>query len=328
MKAIVQDDYCSPDLLRLGEVERPAIAGDDDVLLRVQAAGIDQGVWHSVTGLPYPVRFAGIGLRRPKSRVPGLDVAGRVEAVGRNVTRFQPGDEVFGTCDGAFAEYARTTQDRLVPRPPGLSPEQAACLPTSGCAALQGLRDAGGLRPGPSGPRVLVIGAAGAVGSFAVQLAKSMDAHVTGVCSGAKTDLVRTLGADEIIDYGVEDVTRTGRRYDLILDTGGHRKLSHLRRALTPRGTLVIVGSECRGGRWLQGTDRQLRAALWSTFIRQNLRPLLSAARQDDLRELADLAAAGRVTPALDRTFPLAETAAAIQYVRGGQVRGKVAVSV
>ncbi|SFI23801.1 NADPH:quinone reductase [Streptosporangium canum] len=323
MKAMVRDAYCSPDALRLGDIDRP-VAGDDDVLVRVHAAGVDQGVWHLVTGLPYVVRVAGFGLLRPASRVPGLDVAGRVEAVGRNVTRFRPGDEVFGTCGGSFAEYACAREDRLAGKPANVTFEQAAAVPTSAVAALQALRDRGQVR---AGQKVLVIGAGGGVGTFAVQLAKALGADVTGVCGTTKTDLVRSIGADDVIDYTREDFADGARRYDLILDTAGRRPLSRLRRALTPRGTLVIVGGEGEG-RWLQGTDRQLRALLLAPFVRQRLRVLMSAEREEDLRYCGELIEAGEITPIVDRTYPLSEVPEAIRYLRGGHARGKVVITV
>jgi NADPH:quinone reductase-like Zn-dependent oxidoreductase len=323
MRAMIRDTYRSPDKLELSDIDTPHV-GPDDVLLRVHAAGVDQGAWHLVTGLPYPVRLAGYGLRRPKARVPGREVAGRVEAVGANVTRFKPGDEVFGVCDGAFAEYALAREKGLAPKPANVTFEQAAVVPVSACAALLGLRDRGEIA---QGQRVLVIGASGGVGTFAVQLAKHFGAHVTGVCSTSKVDLVRSLGADEVVDYTREDFADGSHRYDLILDTGGNSPLKKLRRALTPRGTLVIVGSET-GGRWLGGADRALRAMLLSPFVGQRLRPLLSSERAEDLELLRELIEAGKITPALDRTYPLGEVPEAIRYLRDGQARGKVAVTI
>jgi NADPH:quinone reductase-like Zn-dependent oxidoreductase len=323
MKAIIRDTYRSPDRLELSDIDKPHV-GPDDVLLRVHAAGVDQGAWHLVTGLPYPVRLAGYGLRRPKARVPGREVAGRVEAVGGNVTRFKPGDEVFGVCDGAFAEYAIASEKGLAPKPANVTFEQAAVVPVSACAALMGLRDRGEIA---QGQRVLVIGASGGVGTFAVQLAKHFGAHVTGVCSTSKVDLVRSLGADEVVDYTREDFADGSHRYDLILDTGGNSPLKKLRRALTPRGTLVIVGSET-GGRWLGGADRQLRAMLLSPFVGQRLRPLLSSERAEDLELLRELIEAGKITPAVDRAYPLAEIPEAIRYLRDRQARGKVVVTI
>jgi NADPH:quinone reductase-like Zn-dependent oxidoreductase len=323
MKAIVQEKYRSPDGLELKEIDKPVV-GDDDVLVRVHAAGVDQGVWHLVTGLPYLLRIVGFGLRRPKTRVPGLDVAGRVEAVGRNVIRFQPGDEVFGTCSGSYAEYACAQQDKFAPKPANVTFEQAAAVPTSAFAALQGLRGSAQIQ---AGQKVLVIGAGGGVGTFAVQLAKEFGANVTGVCSTKKTDLVRSIGADDVIDYTREDFADSPRRYDLILDTAGGRSLSHLRRALSPRGTLVIVGSEA-GGRWVQGIDRALRAALLSPFVSQNLRMLVSTERAEDLQLLGKLIEAGKLTPVVDRTYSLSEVPKAIEYLRAGHACGKVVITV
>ncbi|MGV9302195.1 NAD(P)-dependent alcohol dehydrogenase [Nonomuraea sp. NPDC003727] len=319
MKAIVRDTYGPPDRLRLADIDQPAV-GDDDVLVQVVAAGLDQGVWHLVTGVPYLARLA-MGVRRPRVRVPGQDMAGRVAAVGRDVTRFQPGDEVYGTCEGAFAEYAGTHQNRLVAKPAALTFEQAAAIPTSACTAFQALATV------RAGQRVLVIGAGGGVGTFAVQLAKVSDAHVTGVCSTAKTALVRSIGADEVIDHTRDDFAAAGHRYDLIVDTGGNRRLSLLRRCLTPRGTLVVVGGE-NGGRWLTGTDRQLRMMLLDRFVGQKLHPLFTTIRQADLLALTELAEAGRLTPAIDRAYPLAQAAEAIGYLREGRAAGKVVITV
>jgi NADPH:quinone reductase-like Zn-dependent oxidoreductase len=255
MKAIVQDRYGSTDVLELRNIEKPT-AGDDDILVLVHAAGVDPGVWHLMTGLPYLVRVMGYGLRKPKIQVRGTDAAGTVEAVGKNVRQFKPGDPVFGTCDGSFAEYACAKAERFAPKPANLTFEQAAAVPVSGMTALNGLRDAGKLQPGQ---KVLIIGAAGGVGSYAVQLAKAFGTAVTGVCSTSKADLVRAIGADEVIDYTQEDFTDGTRRFDLILDTAGRRQLSRLRRVLAPRGTLVIVGGE-GGDRWLGGFQRQIFA--------------------------------------------------------------------
>ena len=323
MKAIVQDRYGSADVLALEEIDKPVV-GDDDVLVRVHGAGVDPGVWHLMTGLPYLVRIFGFGLLRPKTRVRGMDFAGRVEASGKNVTQLRPGDEVYGACNGSFAEYACAKEADCAPKPANLTFEQAAAVPISGCTALQGLRDAGKVQPGQ---RVLVIGAAGGVGTFAVQLAKAFGAEVTGVCSTAKVDLVRSIGADDVIDHTRRDIADGVRRYDLILDTAGNRSLSHLRRALAPRGTLVIIGGE-GGGRWLGGFDRQLRALVLSSFVGQRLRPMLSVERREDLLFLKELIEAGRVTPVIDRTYPLAEVPGAIQYLHEGHARGKVVITV
>jgi NADPH:quinone reductase-like Zn-dependent oxidoreductase len=323
MQAIVQDAFGSPDVLELGRVDRPA-PKDDEVLLRVHAAGVDRGVWHLMTGQPYLMRIAGLGLRKPKVRVRGMDVAGRVEAVGSKVARLRPGDEVYGTCDGSFAEYAVAREDRLAPKPANLTFEQAAAVPISACTALHGLRQHGRVQPGQ---KVLVIGAGGGVGSFAVQLAKAFGAEVTGVCSTAKADLVRSLGADHVIDYTREQVADGTRRYDLILDIAGNRPLSHLRRALTPRGTLVIVGGE-GAGRWFGGLGRPLRAVLLSPFVRQRLRMMISTERTQDLLVLRELIEAGKVTPAIDRTYPLSQAPEAIRYLEQGHARGKLVITV
>jgi NADPH:quinone reductase-like Zn-dependent oxidoreductase len=323
MKAVVQDAYGTPDVLDLRDIDKPVV-GDDDVLLRVHAAGTHVGDWHAMTGLPYLIRIAGYGLRAPKARVRGTDVAGRVEAVGKAVTQFQPGDEVFGTCDGSFAEYATAREDKVAPKPANLTFEQAATVPTSGFTALQGLRDAGRVQPGQ---KVLIIGAAGGVGSFAVQIAKAFGAHVIGVCSTTKLDLVRSIGADDVIDYTRDDFAETGQRYDLILDTAGNRSLSHLRRALAPRGTLVIVGAE-GGGRWFGGIDRQLRAHMLSPFVGQKLGTFISKGNGEDLVVLKELIEAGKVTPVIDRAYPLSEASEAIRYLEEGHARGKVVITV
>jgi NADPH:quinone reductase-like Zn-dependent oxidoreductase len=325
MKAIVQDTYGSTDVLELRDIDRPT-PKDDEVLVQVHAAGLHRGDWHVMTGLPYLIRVVvpDLGLRKPKVPVRGMDVAGRVAAVGSNVTRFRPGDEVFGWCDGSFAEYACAPEDNLAPKPANLTFEQAAAVPTSAFAALQGLRDSGGVQPGQ---KVLVIGAAGAVGLFAVQLAKAFGAQVTGVCSPTQVDLVRSIGADDVIDYTRDDPTDGTRHWDLILDTAGHRSLSQLRRALTPRGTLVIVGSEGRG-RWLGGFDRSLRAPVLSRLVGQRLRMLASKPRQDDLQTLRELLEAGKLTPVIDRTYPLAEVPKAIRALEAGHTRGKLVITV
>lgn len=321
MKAIVQDRYGSEDVLDLREIDEPVI-GEDEVLVRVHAAAVDRGVWHLMTGLPYLVRLVS-GLRAPKARVPGTDLAVRVEAIGKNVTKFAPGEEVFGTCHGSFAEYASAREDKIEPKLAKLIFEQAATVPVSGSTALQGLRDAGKLQPGH---KVLIIGAAGGVGTFAVQLATAFGADVTGVCSTAKVDLVRSIGADAVIDYTLEDFAETGQRYDLILDIAGNRSLSHLRRALAPQGTLVIAGGE-EGGRWFGGIDRQLRAHTLSPFVAQKLGTFISKPNSEDLAVLKEFIEAGKLTPAIDRTYPLDEVPAAIRYLHQGRARGKVAIT-
>lgn len=323
MKAIVQDRYGSADVLELRDVESPR-PGDDEVLIRVHAAGLDPSVWHLMTGLPYLVRAMGFGFRKPKIRIRGTDAAGTVEALGRSVIQFKQGDQVFGTCDGSFAEYACARAERFAPKPANLSFEQAAAVPISGMTALTGLRDAGEVQPGQ---KVLVIGAAGGVGSYAVQLAKAFGAEVTGVCSTSKTELVLSIGADEVIDYTREDFTDGTRRFDLILDTAGRRPLSQLRRALTPQGTLVLVGGE-GGDRWLGGFQRQIFAPLRSRFSEQKLLGLIAGERQQDLLTLKDLIEAGKITPVIDRTYPLAEVPEAVRYLERGHARGKVVITV
>ena len=325
MKAIVQDAYGSADVLELRDIDQP-VPKDNEVLVQVHAAGLHRGDWHVMTGLPYLIRLVvpDLGLRKPKVRVRGMDVAGRVEAVGSNVTRFQPGDAVFGWCDGSFAEYAAAPEDNLAPKPANLTFEQAAAVPTSAFAALQGLRDSGQVQ---AGQEVLIIGAAGAVGLFAVQLAKAFGAEVAGVCSTTQVDLVRSIGADDVIDYTREDVTDGRRHWDLVLDTAGHRSLSQLRRALTPKGTLVIVGSEGRG-RWLGGFDRSLRAPLLSRFVGQRLRMLASKPRQEDLQTLRELIEAGKLTPVIGQTYPLGEVREAIRALEAGHTRGKLVITV
>ena len=311
-------------MLELREIDKP-VPEDNQVLVRVHAAGVDPGVWHLMTGLPYLVRVMGYGLRTPKLGIRGSDVAGRVEAVGTNVTQVQPGEEVFGIGEGSFAEYVAARADKLAPKPANLTFEQAAAVPISALTALQALRDTGGVQPGQT---VLIIGAAGGVGTFAVQVAKAFGAKVTGVCSTTKLELVRSIGAEEVIDYTREDFAEGARRWDLIVDTAGRRSLSQLRRALTRRGTLVIVGGE-GGGRWLGGFDRLiLRAPILSLFARQRLRPLMSKERREDLVVLKELIEAGKVTPVIDRTYSLSEVPEAIRYLEAGHARGKIVIGV
>ncbi len=320
MKAIVYDRYGPADVLRLADIDKPS-PGDDEVLVRVHAAGVDYGVWHLMAGLPLPVRVA-IGMRAPRNPVLGRDVAGTVEALGANVTGIRVGDEVFGTCGGSFAEYACVPAARCVPKPANLTLEQAAAVPVSALTALHCLRDTVS-----DGDRVLVIGAGGGVGSFAVQLAKAYGATVTGVCSTGKVDLVRSIGADDVIDYTRDDFADGTRHWDLIVDTGGLRRLSHLRRALTRKGRLVIVGGE-GGGRWLGGMDRGLRAILLSPFVSQRLGGVISVERGEDIEELRTLIEAGKLTPVVDRTFPLADAAHAVRYLTEGHAKGKVVITV
>ena len=325
MKATVQDTYGSTDVLELRDIDKP-VPTDNEVLVRVHAAGLHRGDWHVMTGLPYLIRLVvpTLGLRKPKVPVLGMDVAGRVEAVGSNVTRFQPGDEVFGWFDGSFAEYACAGEDHFAAKPANLSFEQAAVVPISGFAALQAVRDSGEVQPGQ---QVLVIGAAGAVGWFAVQLAKAFGAQVTGVASTTQVELVRSIGADEVIDYTRTDVTDGTRQWDLILDTGGRRTLAQLRRALTPKGTLAIVGGE-GGGRVMGGFLRNLRAPLLSRFVGQRLRMLTSKPGQEDLQVLRELIEAGKLTPLIGRTYPLGEFPEAMRALEAGNTRGKLVITV
>jgi NADPH:quinone reductase-like Zn-dependent oxidoreductase len=323
MKAIVRDSYGSADILELRDIDKPEIA-HDEVLVRVHAAGVDRGVWHVMTGLPYPIRLAGYGLRAPKIPVLGADVAGVVEAVGNGVTRFQPGDEVFGIGKGTFAEYAVAAENKLAPKPATLSFEQAAVVAISGLTALQGLRDRAKVE---QGQKVLIIGASGGVGTYAVQLAKTFGAEVTAVCSTAKVEMVRCIGAHHVIDYTREDFAAGRQRYDAILDIGGNASLARLRRALAPKGTLVIAGGET-DGRWLGGSDRQVRALLLSRFIDQKLTTFVSSENHEDLIVLKELIEAGKVTPVMDRTYPLAEAPQAIRYLEQGHALGKVVITV
>jgi len=324
MKAIVQDRYGSADVLEFRDIEEP-VMGEDDVLVRVHAAGAGPDVWHIMAGMPYIARPM-LGFRGPKIAVRGWDVAGTVEAVGANATAFRPGDEVMGTAEhGSFAELAATPANKLVPKPAGLSFEEAAAIPVSGVTALRAVRDEGKVRPGQS---VLVIGASGGVGSLAVQIAKGMGATVTGVCSSAKADLVRSIGADDVIDYTREDFADGTRRWDLIVDTAGRRPLSQLRRALTPKGTLVIVGGD-GGGHWTGGFFRgMLRAPLVSLFVGQRMRGLATKITHDDLVTLTELIEVGTLTPVIDRTYPLIEAPDAIRYLAQGHAAGKIVITV
>jgi NADPH:quinone reductase-like Zn-dependent oxidoreductase len=321
MRAIVQDSYGSAERWRLAEIAEPEVA-DSEVLVRVRAAGLDRGTWHAMTGLPYLGRLY-FGLRKPKRPVPGLDVAGTVAAVGADVTRFAVGDEVFGIGKGSFAEHVSAREDKLVPKPANITFEQAAVIAISGLTALQSLRDAGRVK---SGQHVLIIGASGGVGTFAVQIAKTFGAEVTGVCSATKMDLVTSIGADHVIDYTHDDFADGPARYDLILDIGGDSSLTRLRRALSPRGTLVIVGGE-DNGRWT-GLSRQLRALALSPFVRQRLTIRIPKETLADIEVLAELSESGQVTSVIDRTFPLAEAAGAMRYLEAGRARGKIAIAV
>jgi NADPH:quinone reductase-like Zn-dependent oxidoreductase len=321
MRAVLRDTYGSVDVLRLGVIDKPVIA-DDEVLVKVRAAGLDRGTWHHMTGLPYLGRLA-FGLRAPKNPVLGLDVAGTIVAVGSRVTRFQHGDEVFGIAKGSFAEFAAAKENKLAPKPAGLSFEQAAVVPVSALTALQALRDAGRVK---AGWRVLVVGASGGVGTYAVQLARSFRAEVTGVASTPKIDLVRSIGADHVIDYTREDFADGIHRYDLILDIGGNSPLSRLRRALTPTGTLVIVGGE-HGGKWT-GVNRQLRALALSPFIHQRLTTFISKERHADLETISQLIESGHVAPVIDEAYALADVTDAMRRLHAGHARGKIVITI
>jgi NADPH:quinone reductase-like Zn-dependent oxidoreductase len=322
MRAIVQDRYGSADVLRLARIPAPEIA-DNEVLLRVHAAGLDRGTWHLMTGRPYLLRL-GFGMRRPKNPVPGLDVAGTVVAVGAAVTRFAVGDVVFGSGRGSFAEYASAREDKLARKPANITFEQAAVVPVSAATALQALSDVGRVE---QDQRVLIIGASGGVGSYAVQLAKAFGAEVTGVCSTAKLGLVRSLGAEHVIDYTEGDFADGVHRYDLILDIAGNPTISRLRRALTPTGTAVLVGGE-EGGNLSGGMNRQVRAVALSPFLRQRLTTFIGKQRAGDFERLAELIEAGKVTPSIDRTYALDDAPEAIRHLAAGRARGKVAITV
>ena len=321
MRAVTHEEYGSADVVRVGQAVRP-VPAPGQVLLRVHASGLDRGVWHIMTGTPYAGRLA-FGLRRPKNPVLGLDVAGTVVGLGAGVTTFAEGDEVYGFGQGTFAEYAVAREGKLSRRPTNISFEQAAAVPVSAATALQAL-DAGRVHPGQS---VLVIGASGGVGSYAVQLASAMGARVTGVCSTTKVDLVRSLGADHVIDYTSEDFADGTRRYDLVLDIAGNPTVRRLRRALTPTGTAVIVGGE-EGGAWTGSMDRQLRALTLSLFVRQRLTTVMAKQRASDLERLTALIESGAVTPSVDRTFPLEQAPEAIRHLVAGDARGKVVITV
>ncbi|MEV4383004.1 NAD(P)-dependent alcohol dehydrogenase [Streptosporangium sp. NPDC049644] len=335
MKAVVQDAYGSPEVLELREIDKPVVK-EDEVLVRVRAASVHPDVWHVVSGRPYVLRLMGAGLLRPKNRVPGTDVAGHVESVGRKVTRFRPGDEVFGETirgnqwknGGAFAEYVSVSQDALASKPGNVTFEQAAAVPTSGLIALRNLPE-GRLRPGQS---VLVNGAGGGVGSFAVQLAKAYGATVTGVDDKAKLDMVRSLGADRVIDHTREDFTRSGERYDLIFDVPGNHSFSDCRHALMPEGTYVLIGHDRFGdvgGRWLGSLPHFFKLMAISGFRSQLSKPSSSApSRKDSMAVLMEFLEAGKLTPVIDRTYPLGEVPEAIRRLTGGRALGKIVITV
>jgi NADPH:quinone reductase-like Zn-dependent oxidoreductase len=323
MQAIIQDEYGSADVLELRTIEPPEIASNE-VLIDVHAAGVDRGVWHLMTGLPYLVRLAGYGLTKPKTPVLGLDVAGRVVAVGDEVTRFQLDDEVFGIARGSYAEFAAADENKLALKPTNLSFEQAAVAAVSGITALQALTDVARMQPGQ---KVLVIGASGGVGTYAVQLAKALGGEVTGVSSTAKLDMVRSLGADHVIDYTQQDFVDGETRYDIVVDIGGRNRISRLRKVLTPNGTLVIVGGE-GGGRWTGGVGRQLRAMLLSLVIRQRLTNFISTEHYTYIERLAAYIDSGDVVPAVGRRFQLEEVPEAIRHLETGEASGKAVIVV
>ncbi len=321
MKAIVYHDYGAPDVLRYEDIDKPS-TGDDQVLIRIRAASVNPLDWHAMRGTPYMLRI-GIGLRKPKQTRLGVDVAGEVEAVGMNITEFKPGDEVFGACRGAFAEYACGSASALVLKPDNVTFEQAAAVNVAAITALQGLRDVGHIQPGQM---VLINGAAGGVGTFAVQIAKSFGADVTGVCSTRNVDMVRSIGADRVIDYTQEDFTRSGRRYDLILDCAGNHSLSAVRRSLNPKGAYVIVGGPT--GRWMTRLlARLITALVLSRFVGQQLGLLMPRRSKQDLLIIRELLATGKVTPVIDRRYRLSEVPQAVRYLEQGHARGKVVIT-
>jgi NADPH:quinone reductase-like Zn-dependent oxidoreductase len=322
MKAIVYHRYGSPDVLQWEEIEKPAPA-DNEVLIRVRAASVNPLDWHFMRGMPYVVRIPA-GMRKPKVTGLGVDVAGQVEAVGRNVTQLKPGDEVFGSCRRAFAEYVCASESSLVMKPDNVTFEQAASVPVAAFTALQGLRDKGHIQPKQ---KVLINGAAGGVGSFAVQIAKSFGADVTGVCSTRNVGMVRSIGADQVIDYTQEDFTKSGQRYDLLFDAVGNHSLFACRRVLTPKGVLIMAGGE--GGRWMvRALGRAITALVLSRFVSQNLTGLLARTRKEDLTVMHQLMEAGKVTPVIDRCYRLSEVPEAIRYLEQGHARGKVVITV
>ena len=317
MKAVVQDRYGSPDVLRIEEIEKPALT-DNRVLVKVRAASVNALDWHFMTGEPKIARPS-FGWRRPTQRVRGVDLAGVVEAAGRGVTGLKPGDEVFGNAAAAFAEYVSAAEDQLAPKPAGMSFEQAAALPVAAVTALQGLRDKGGLKPGQ---RVLVNGASGGVGTFAVQIAKALGGHVTAVCRTINVEQARSLGADEVIDYTKEDFLRPGVRYDLFFDVGGNRSFADCRRALVPTGRLVIAGAA------RSPEIRAVSAMILTRFGSQPLITYLANVRRQDLLDLKELVEAGKLRSVIDRTYPLAEAASAMRYILEGHARGKIVINV
>ena len=319
MKAVIQDRYGTSEVLRVSDVAVPE-PGDQEMLIKVRAAGLDRGTEHLMTGKPYAMRMV-TGLRRPKNPISGRDVAGTVVKVGSAVTRFAAGDEVYGVAPGSFAEYAVGPESKLAHKPANLTFSQAAVVPISAGTALQALRDAGKVR---AGQEVLIIGASGGVGSYAVQLAKILGAQVTGVASAAKADFVSSLGADHVLDYNRDDFADGTRHYDLILDIGGGSSLRRLRRALKPRGTVVFVGSENTGN--ITGMGRQLRGMMMSLFVRQRLVPLMAKERASNLDVLTEHLQAGQLTPSIAESYPLAQAKDAMRLLEAGKVRGKVVI--
>jgi NADPH:quinone reductase-like Zn-dependent oxidoreductase len=321
MKAIVYRKYGPPDVLQIEEVEKP-VPKDGEVSLEVRAASVNPLDWHFMRGEPFFAQIM-MGLGRPKLPRLGVDVAGRVETVGRGVTRLKPGDHVFGPCWGAFAEYACARESDLVTMPPDVTPEEAASVPVAATTALQGLRDKGRIQ---AGQEILINGAAGGVGTFAVQIARSFGADVTAVCSTRNVDMVTSLGANRVVDYTRDDFTRGERRYDLIFDCIGNHSLAALRRVLKPQGTYLMVGGA--GGRWFGPLARMARALLMSRFVSQRLFMFLAKKSQEDLVILRDLMQAGKVTPVVDRRYSLSEVPEAIRYLEEGHARGKVVITV
>ncbi len=322
MKAISYDRYGSPDVLKCEETAEP-VPADDEVLIKIRAAAVNPYDWHFMRGKPYAVRIAAGGLRRPKDRRLGADVAGEIEAVGRNITRFKPGDRVFGSCKGAFAEYACTSESKVVMKPDNVTFEQAASVPIAAFTALQGLRDKGQIQPGQ---KVLINGAAGGVGTFAVQIAKSFGAEVTGVCSTRNVEMVRSIGADQVVDYTQEDFTKSARRYDVILDCVGNHSFSECRRVLNPKG--VYVGAGGTSDNWMVGPlTRAIKALVLSWFVSQRQVMVLAKPSKEDLTIMHDLMEAGKVTPVIDRRYSLREVPEAIRYLEQGHARGKVVIT-
>ena len=320
MKAIAYHNYGSPDVLKYGEIEKPA-AGDNEVLVKVHAASVNPLDWHFMRGTPYVMRI-GSGLRQPKDTRLGVDAAGQVEVVGRNVTQFKSGDEVFGLCQGAFAEYACAPERKLAMKPDNVTFEQAASVPVAAITALQSLRDKGKIQ---AGQKVLINGASGGVGTFAVQIAGSFGADVTAVCSTRNVDMVRSIGADQVIDYTYEDFTKSRQRYDLILDNVGNHSLLECRRVLNPKGKYIMIGGPA--GRWIDPLPRAINALMLSRFVSQDMGMLMAKVNKDDLTILRDLIQAGKVTPVIDRRYTLVEAPAAIRYLEEGHARGKVVIT-